>query len=212
MPILQRATAGLIATSLLTLAAPGLSQAQVEEIDFSGVTSQSQSNITPGTVVPQGYLLPSTFTGSFLYDPSANSHFITDVVLNYGTFQLAQSNSLVDAGSAQIQNGTVTYGNSISTGLTGALAGLEINGFEMMFAGPTNGQVPTAPGSINFSDFTTKTVEFDAAGFPNGGEVHDVGDITSIKVPEPSTLPLCALLLAVPLILGLKRRRAQRAM
>jgi hypothetical protein len=81
----------------------------------------------------------------------------------------------------------------------------------MMFAGPTNGQTPTAPGAIDFNDFTTKTVEFDAAGVPTGGEIHGVGDITKISVPEPSTLPLCAVFLAVPLVMFLKRRRVQRA-
>lgn len=193
----------LMSLGALAFAAPQISQAQTEVVDFSGV--MAQSNITFGTLVPLGYQLPGTFTGSFLYDPTATGlTMITDVVVNLGSGANALQIAQGPAGGGHIIDGVVGYSNSTFPGLTGDLPGLGINGFYMSFADPTNGQIPTEPGSINFNDFSSKTIEFDLGDVQASGEVHGVGSITIVKVPEPGPLPLLVALFCVPLVLRLK--------
>jgi hypothetical protein len=78
MGTLRRATVFGIALTALAFTAPQVSQAQIQVIDFSG--SLTQEVITFGTLLPPGFQIPGTFTGSFQYDPTS-SRLISNVLV-----------------------------------------------------------------------------------------------------------------------------------
>src|SRR5882724_4870211 len=78
------------ATGLFLFAEPQLAAAMEQTFDFSGYLTQQ--TISSGTLIPPGFQVPQTFSGSFLYDSSAAApNVISDVLVDFGTFQIEKN-------------------------------------------------------------------------------------------------------------------------
>jgi hypothetical protein len=176
-----------------------------QTFDFSGYLTQQM--ITPGTLVPPGFQIPQTFSGSFLYDSSAAApNVISDVLVDFGTFQIEKNANGAGAGHTFFTPTSVAFEDTSSLGLSGLNSGLGLNGFSLNFSDPSGG-TPVDPATLDFSKFPTASLNFDASGnLPSGGDINVSGKITAVPVPEPGTLPLMAgALLAMFMVLKLRR-------
>jgi len=192
------------ATGLLLFAQPQLAAAMEQTFDFSGYLTQQ--TISPGTLIPPGFQIPQTFSGSFLYDSSAPApNVISDVLVDFGTFQIAKNISGAGAGHTFFTPTSVAFEDTSSLGLSGLNSGLGLNGFYLTFS-ETSGGAPVNPATLDFSKFPTASLNFDAGNLPDGGDINVSGKITAVPVPEPGTLPLMAgALLAMFMVLKLRR-------
>lgn len=194
-------------TGLLFFAEPQLAAAMEQTFDFSGYLTQQM--ISPGTLIPPGFQIPQTFSGSFLYDSSAAApNVISDVLVNFGTFQIEKNANGAGAGHTFFTPTSVAFEDTSSLGLSGLNNGLGLNGFSLNFSDPSGG-TPVNPATLDFSKFSTASLNFDASGnLPDGGDINVSGKITAtaVPVPEPGTLPLMAgALLAMFMVLKLRR-------
>lgn len=192
-------------TGLLLSAEPQLAAAMEQTFDFSGYLTQQ--TIHSGTLIPPGFHIPQTFSGSFLYDSSAAApNVISDVLVNFGTFQIEKNANGAGAGHTFFTPTSVAFEDTSSLGLSGLNSGLGLNGFSLNFSNPSGG-TPVDPATLDFSKFSAASLNFDASGnLPNGGDINVSGKITAVPVPEPGTLSLMAgALLAVFMVLKLRR-------
>jgi len=174
------------AVCALAFLTPHLSRA--ETISFSGKLTQDA--ITLKSAVPIRYEFQGRFTGSFAYDPTARAnHRIYHLFVDFGGFQIAADADGRRAGGTIVSEGSIEYANSSSIALSGDLAakGIGIDGFYLTFAEPMNG-APIDTSAPDFDSFQTKTIEFDLANPPFGGEIRVFGRIDSVSVSEPGLL------------------------
>jgi hypothetical protein len=192
------------ATGLLIFAEPQLAAAMEQTFDFSGYLTQQ--TISTGTLVPPGFQIPQTFSGSFLYDSSAAApNVISDVLVNFGSFEIEKNLNGAGAGHTFFTPTSVAFEDTSSLGLSGLNSGLGLNGFSLTFSDPSGG-TPVDPTTLNFSKFPSATLNFDAGNLPDGGDINVSGKITAVPVPEPGTLPLMAgALLAMFMVLKFRR-------
>jgi hypothetical protein len=189
----------------LTLAAePQLAAAMELTFDFSGYLTQQ--TIRPGTLIPPGFQIPQTFSGSFLYDSSAAApNVISDVLVDFGSFQIEKNTNGTGLGHTFFTSTSVAFEDASSLGLSGLNSRLELNGFYLTFSDPSGG-TPVDPATLDFSKFPTASLNFNAGNLPDGGDIDVSGKITAVPVPEPGTLPLMAgALLAMFMVLKLRR-------
>ncbi len=197
-----------VATAVLSLAQPQLSAAFEPPFDFSGYLTQQM--ISPGTLVPPGFQIPQTFSGSFLYDSTAAApNVISDVLVDFGSFQISKNAGGGGAGRTFYTPTSIAFEDISSLGLSGLAAGLELNGFYLGFSDPSSG-MSVDPSTLDFSKFPSATLNFDAGSLPDGGDINVSGRLTAVAVPEPGTLPLMAgALLAMVVVLKLRRVRVK---
>jgi hypothetical protein len=195
-------------TGLLLSAQPQLAAAMEQTFDFSGYLTQQ--TISPGTLIPPGFHIPQTFSGSFLYDSGAPApNVISDVLVDFGTFQIAKNSNGTGAGHTFFTPTSVAFEDTSSLGLSGLDSGLGLNGFYLTFS-EASGGAPVDPATLDFSKFPTSSLNFDAGNLPDGGDINVSGKITAVPVPEPGTLPLMAgALLAMFMVLKLRRAPAK---
>ena len=144
------------ATGLLLFAQPQLAAAMEQTFDFSGYLTQQ--TISPGTLIPPGFQIPQTFSGSFLYDSSAPApNVISDVLVDFGTFQIAKNISGAGAGHTFFTPTSVAFEDTSSLGLSGLDSGLGLNGFYLTFS-ETSGGAPIDPATLDFSKFPTASL------------------------------------------------------
>jgi hypothetical protein len=192
-------------TGLLIFAEPRLAAAMEQTFDFSGYLTQQ--TISPGTLIPSGFQIPQTFSGSFMYDSSAAApNVISDVLVDFGSFEIQKNTNGGGAGHTFFTPTSVAFEDTSSLGLSGLNGGLGLNGFSLTFSEPSGG-TPVDPATLDFSKFPSATLNFDAGGnLPEGGDINVSGKITAVPVPEPGTLPLMAgALLAMFMVLKFRR-------
>lgn len=195
---------------LLALTLPGLALAQDEVVDFAGTITSS--TVVAGTEVPVGYTVPTSFTGSFLYNPTSttNAGLITDVTVNVGSSIVILKNFSGCVCLNLVTSNSFSFEDSGSLGLAGPVGPLELNEFGITFSNPTSG-MPVDAHNVDFTGFNSATMSFNAGGNPRLGEgtIAASGKITmvSVAVPEPGPLPLMLTALAGIALIRLRLSR-----